>query len=87
MKVLSLIFVKFIILKSEEIFRMLEYEKVLLFSVMNLLEIVIEYLFILIFDWKLVYEIDILFLLFWMIFVFMVFGIIFKWYFISILFE
>lgn len=50
MKVLSLIFVKFIILKSEEIFRMLEYEKVLLFSVMNLLEIVIEYLFILIFD-------------------------------------
>lgn len=82
-----MIFVKFIILKSEEIFRMLEYEKVLLFSVMNLLEIVIEYLFILIFDWKLVYEIDILFLLFWMIFVFMVFGIIFKWYFISILFE
>lgn len=82
-----MIFVKFIILKSEEIFRMLEYENVLLFSVMNLLEIVIEYLFILIFDWKLVYEIDILFLLFWMIFVFMVFGIIFKWYFISILFE
>lgn len=82
-----MIFVKFIILKSEEIFRMLEYEKVLLFSVMNLLEIVIEYLFILIFDWKLVYEIDILFLLFWMIFVFMVFEIIFKWYFISILFE
>lgn len=82
-----MIFVKFIILKSEEIFRMVEYENVLLFSVMNLLEIVIEYLFILIFDWKLVYEIDILFLLFWMIFVFMVFGIIFKWYFISILFE